>query len=160
MEWNNKVAAMHGMDVAFPFLDRDLLLLLMSLPGDMQTRNGIPKILLREGLRGILPEAIANRKWKADFSRLGNEGMERDFSRLLDCLRTEPAAFQWGYLEKQTLQRHLAGLSGRIRGAADCELTWALSDLLALELWLQVFIERRPAPDRASHTPCLAETTT
>jgi asparagine synthase (glutamine-hydrolysing) len=143
MEWNNKVAAMYDMDMAFPFLDRDLLSFLMSIPGNMQTWQGTPKALLREGLRGILPEAIANRRWKADFTHLVNEGMERDYSRMMDCLESGTAASRWGYVKEKVLQSHLQGLQGRIQGAATGEVAWALTDLLGLELWLQVFFDQR-----------------
>ena len=49
MESNDKAAAMYGMEMAFPFLDRDLLSFLMAIPGEMQTWNGVPKALLRRG---------------------------------------------------------------------------------------------------------------
>ena len=68
MEWDNKVAAMHGLEMAFPFLDRDLVSFLMRIPGELQTWQGVPKGLLREALRDVLPEAIAQRNWKADFT--------------------------------------------------------------------------------------------
>jgi asparagine synthase (glutamine-hydrolysing) len=143
MEWNNKVANMYGMEMAFPFLDRDLICFLMSIPGDVQTQDGVPKALLREGLRGILPDAIANRKWKADFTHLVNEGMERDFHGMLDCMQSGSAAINRGYVKRNALQEHLRRLQGQIREARTGELTWALTDLLGLELWLQVFFEPR-----------------
>jgi len=141
LEWNTKVAAMHGMDIAFPFLDRDLLTFLMSIPGDIQTWNGIPKALLREGMRGILPDAIVNRKWKADFTHLVNEGMERDYPKLLDSLETGAAAITWGYVDRSRLQDQLRSLREMIRKNATAEIAWSLADLLGLELWLQVFFE-------------------
>lgn len=158
MEWNNKVAAMHDMEMAFPFLDRDLLSFLMSIPGDVQTSKGVPKALLREGMRGILPDAIANRRWKADFTHLVNEGMERDYSQLLDCLQAGAATFKWGYVKGNILHEHLHRLRGQIRGAATCEATWALSDLLALELWLQVFFEQRCAGSESRFKEHVLET--
>ena len=141
LEWNTKVTAMHGMDIAFPFLDRDLLTFLMCIPGDMQTWNGIPKALLREGMRGILPDAIADRKWKADFTHLVNEGLERDFTQFLDCLESGGAAEAWGYVDRPRLREQLRELRGTIRTSATCEVSWALTDLLGLELWLQVFFD-------------------
>jgi asparagine synthase (glutamine-hydrolysing) len=145
MEWNNKVASMYEMDMAFPFLDRDLLSFLMNIPGDVQTWKGVPKALLREGMRGILPEAIANRKWKADFTHLVNEGMERDFPQMLGCLQTGSAAVDMGYVNRDALQDHLSRLQGQIRGASTAELSWTLTDLLGLELWLQVYFDQRSA---------------
>lgn len=150
LEWNTKVAAMHGMEIAFPFLDRDLLTFLMSIPGDAQTWKGIPKALLREGLRGILPDAIADRKWKADFTHLVNEGMERDYPRLLDSLENGAAATRWGYVDRPRLREQLRSLRGTIGEAATCEVAWSLTDLLGLELWLQVFFERGPNRDESA----------
>jgi hypothetical protein len=140
---------MHGMDIAFPYLDRDLLTFLMSIPGDVQTWNGIPKALLREGMRGILPDAIADRKWKADFTHLVNEGMEMDFEPLLDCLESGGAGEAWGYVDRPRLQEQLRELRGTVRASATCEVSWALTDLLGLELWLQVFFGDRTARDES-----------
>lgn len=149
MEWNNKIAAMFNMEMAFPFLDRELLSFLMSIPGDVQTWKGVPKALLREGMRGILPDAIANRKWKADFTHLVNEGMERDYQQMLDCLQSGAATTKWGYVKGSVLREHLQQLRGQIRKAATGEIAWTLADLLALELWLQVFFDPRRAKNES-----------
>ena len=140
LEWNNKVASMQGLEMAFPFLDRDLVSFLMSIPGDMQTWKGVPKAILREALRGVLPEAIRERRWKADFTHLVNEGMERDYPQLVQCLEAEEMAVKFGYIEEAVLRKNLVRMKDRIRGP-NCLVSWDLSDLLGLELWLQVFCE-------------------
>jgi asparagine synthetase B (glutamine-hydrolysing) len=138
MEWDNKVAAMHGVEIAFPFLDRDLVSFLMGIPGEIQTWKGIPKALLRAAMQDVLPDAIARRTWKADFSHLVNEGMARDFPRLVRCLEADGLAINLGYLDSGALRSELRRLKDRIRGPG-CEISWDLSDLLGLETWLQVF---------------------
>ncbi len=158
MEWNNKVANIYGLEMAFPFLDRDLLSFLMSIPGDAQTWKGVPKTLLREGMHGILPDAIANRKWKADFTHLVNEGMERDFQKMLDCMQSGSATINRGYVKRDALQEHLYRLRGQIQGAPTAELTWTLADLLGLELWLQVFLESRSARKESGTEEPILET--
>src|SRR5262249_13109486 len=67
MERNDKIAAMHSLDTAFPFLDRDLIAFLMAIPGEIQSRDGVPKALLRDACAHILPRSIARRRSKADF---------------------------------------------------------------------------------------------
>jgi asparagine synthase (glutamine-hydrolysing) len=133
MEWNNKMAAMHGMDAAFPFLDRDLMALVMSMPGEIVMRNGEPKALLREAMRGVLPEAIRTRTTKADFSHDTNREAADDYDTLVECLRAGRAA-AFGYVDASSmplLDRHRPDPS-----ADTATLTWAMTDLLALELWL------------------------
>lgn len=138
MEWDNKVASMHGLEIAFPFLDRDLLAFLMGIPGDMQTWNGIPKAILREAMRGVLPNPIRERRWKADFTDLVNAGMEQEYPQLVRCLQSDGMAIKLGYVKGDVLRKELARLKDRIRGPS-ADLAWSLSDLLGLELWLQTF---------------------
>ena len=61
MEWNAKTAARFGLDAAIPFMDRDLVAFLMSVPGEIQNRDGVPRALLRAAMRGVLPEAVRQR---------------------------------------------------------------------------------------------------
>ena len=77
MELNNKVASIYGLESAYPFLDRDLVAFLMAIPGEVQTRNGVPKALLRAALHGVLPDAITLRRSKGDFTHLVNEAVVR-----------------------------------------------------------------------------------
>ena len=134
MELNNKTAAMHGLEIAFPFLDRDLLAFLMAIPGEVQSWKGIYKGLLREGLRGVLPATIAGRTTKADFTSLVHEGLAEDHDRLMQRLRAGGMATALGYIE----DRRLTNATGAF-DASTCEPSWALTDFLALELWLSGF---------------------
>lgn len=140
MEWENKVAALHGLEMAFPFLDRDLLTFLMGIPGEVQTHQGVPKALLRHALQGVLPEAIAQRRWKADFTDLVNDGVERDYPQLIRCLDAHPRVAEFGYVNEHALRTHLDRLRAGLSGST-CASAWALSDLLGLELWLRTFCE-------------------
>jgi len=137
MEWNNKASAMHGLDIAFPFLDRDLVSFLMAIPGKMQSRGGVSKAILREAMRGVLPNGIRERRWKADFTDLVNEGMERDFQPLVRYLQSDSLATRLGYV-KGSVGEEITRLKDRIR-SDDCVMAWGLSGLLGLELWLRVF---------------------
>ncbi len=138
MEWENKVASMHGLDATFPFLDRDLVSFLMRIPGEIQTYRGVPKVLLREGLRGVVPDAIARRTWKADFTYLINGGMARDYEHLVDQLRSGAMAMIAGYVNQDLMSAELKHAKDRL-GGASADTAWSLSDLVGLEFWLQVF---------------------
>jgi len=141
LEWDNKVTAMHGLDMALPFLDRDFLSFLMNIPGEALTCHGIPKGLLRNALRGILPDTIADRRWKADFTHLVNAGMEQDFPTLARHLESGTAAVRRGYLNPSAIQALLSRYRDQLKNGT-CEAAWTLGDMLALELWLQMFIEK------------------
>src|SRR5262249_5708443 len=116
MESMNKVASMRGIEMAFPFLDRDLISFLMGIPGELQSRNGVQKWILREAMRGLLPTTIIERRWKADFTDVVNEGVERDYSKLVRHLRTHGAAVRLGYVEADVMTKELYKLKNHIRG--------------------------------------------
>src|SRR5262249_9445332 len=46
-EADEKLVTSCGIESATPFLDRDLIAYLMSIPGDIQNHNGVPRALLR-----------------------------------------------------------------------------------------------------------------
>lgn len=138
MEWNNKMAGRYGLDMAFPFLDRDLLAFLISIPGDMLTWKGVPKALLREAMKGILPDPIRKRTWKADFSQVVSEGMAEDYPQIARFLRASGRAVTLGYVNGQTVTRELDQMKAQL-GGPHSMVARSFSDFLALELWLEVF---------------------
>ena len=139
-EWENKTAAMYGLDFAVPFVDRDLVAYLMAIPGEVQTRGGVSKALLREALRGILPERIARRNTKSDFTGFVNDSLAREWDGLVACFHDGAAAARWGLVHAAAVRAGLNRLQGQPR-TADSRLVWSLSDLVGLESWLQTFFE-------------------
>ena len=150
------MGSMHGLEMAFPFLDRDLISFLIAIPGEMQTWKGVPKALLRETMRGVLPDAIAQRTWKGDFTHVVNEAMEQGYPQLLQCIEEGGMAVRLGYVKGDVVREELARVKDRIRGP-DCGVTWALSDLLGIELWLQAFFGDKAAYTMAAR--CTSECT-
>lgn len=60
--------AAHGIELRQPFHDRRLTEYLLGAPGHLFMRGGRRKHLLREAMRGVLPDAVRLRDTKADFS--------------------------------------------------------------------------------------------
>ena len=57
----------HGREVRLPFLSHELVEFIFSLPANFKIRNGWTKWILRETMKGKLPEAIVWRKEKVGF---------------------------------------------------------------------------------------------
>ena len=121
--------------MAFPFLDRDLVAFLMAIPGEMQSWKGIYKGMFREGLRGVLPAAIARRTEKADATSLVHDGLVNDHDRLTRRLSGRTLAVALGYVDARELRNIATGNLNASTGKA----SRALIDLFSLELWLQGF---------------------
>lgn len=149
MEWSNKVGAVLGVDVALPFLDRDLLAFLMAIPGDIQNWNGVPRGLLREAMQGVLPEPVRRRTWKGSFSSAVNQGVSQDFPTVARALSSDSLGVRLGYLDANRLAPEVAQLSAGLM-RPDCEASWNLADLFGFEVWLQVFLRDRSRRARSA----------
>jgi asparagine synthase (glutamine-hydrolysing) len=137
LEWNAKVTSAFGLNAAFPFLDRDLLAFLIRMPGDVQTPHGVPKALLRDACADLLPQAIVERRWKADFSALVNDGVRDDYDHIVATIECARSAVDSGYVTAGAVTR---GTGARVPDdRTDCRASWALKDLVGLELWLREF---------------------
>lgn len=145
LERHNKVAARQGLEVTFPFLDRDLVAFLMGCPGEFLCWQGVPRNLMRRAMQGILPAAIAGRRWKADFSHLINEGMGQDYPLVEQYLQSGMAAAEYGYIEAGQVAGELSRLKHRIdNNNRSCLAAWSIGDLLSLETWLRDYFATPP----------------
>lgn len=143
LEWHNKIGALYGLDAALPFLDRDLLAFLMAIPGEVQNQHGVPRALLREAMRGVLPESVRTRRGKADFSYLVNGGVRSDIVGISQALSPNSLGVRLGYLDAPRLAPAVARLSAGSLTGPDCGDSWDLADLFGLEVWLRVFFDGR-----------------
>ena len=133
MDWNNKSQAVTQIEHLYPFLDRGVIAFLCAIPGEVQMRGGIPKAMLRFGMRGLVPDSILGRRWKADFTHVGNAALAEAKDDLSVLLGVNSRAVVEGYLRAGAMPPPPAP------GAAD----FNGRDVLALEVWLRVFFGDR-----------------
>jgi asparagine synthase (glutamine-hydrolysing) len=143
IEWHNKVDALHGLDAGLPVLDRDLLAFMMAIPGEVQNPGGVPRGLLREAMRDVLPEKIRTRRSKGDFTGLVNAGITQDTPAIRRALSSDAPGVRLGYLDVARLSPAVERLSGASRTSNDCADSWDLADLLGFDAWLRIFLKPR-----------------
>jgi asparagine synthase (glutamine-hydrolysing) len=138
----NKQAAHFGIEVAYPFTDRELVAFIMAVPGGVLSPAGTYKGLFREAMRGILPEPIRLRFSKAGFTQLEIDATANLSSRGIEKLGASSMAVTRGYVDAGRLSleidRHRALLTGE-----DFAPARRLRQLYAFELWLREFFSPR-----------------
>jgi asparagine synthase (glutamine-hydrolysing) len=139
MEWNSRVAAMHGLEITFPYLDSDLVQFLMSIPGEIQSHDGVPRGLMRQAMRGLVPDAVVDRRSKGEFTQLANRSLEEDFSIIADILGPSSLAVQFGYVDGPALWPLLAQWRNALAAATSATLANRLLELCGMELLLREF---------------------
>lgn len=143
LENHSKQSAHYGLTPTFPFLDRDLVAFVLAVPGAILVRGGVPKALLREAVRGIVPEAIRARRTKGDFSAVINDAARQEFADITRLLAGKPLVVQFGYVEVDTMIAGFRRAEQELARSESCVATWRLADIVALELWLQEFFGGR-----------------
>jgi asparagine synthase (glutamine-hydrolysing) len=63
----SRMTARFGAEARYPFLDRRLFEFALALPVEQRSRDGVTKVVLREAMRGILPELVRTRATKVVF---------------------------------------------------------------------------------------------
>ena len=142
LRYGDRSSMAHSVELRLPFLDRRLAEFAFSAPPDFLYRNGMTKRMLRDAGRGIVPEAILERR---------------------DKIAYEPPQSSW--LTSLPFRERIADVlldrEARSRGlynAASIEAdlrrgTWrdprGIWRALNTELWLRLLVEDRPqAPER------------
>ena len=60
LERYEEAAAIHSLTVSHPFMDKRLVEFCLELPWDFRIHNGVPKWILRQAMKEMLPTAITD----------------------------------------------------------------------------------------------------
>ncbi|HSD77401.1 MAG TPA: asparagine synthase (glutamine-hydrolyzing), partial [Solirubrobacteraceae bacterium] len=125
----------HALEARSPLLDHEVMELAASIPADLKVRGGQKKWILRQALRGWLPDEILDRPKQGFSVPIGDwlRGELRDHVR--DVL-LDPGTLERGYFRADAvtglLDRHDSGHDG------EAKRIWAL---LMLELWHRELVD-------------------
>lgn len=68
LHWEDRDSMAHSIEARVPFLDHHLVEFVLGLTDSFKLHRGVTKRVLREGLKGVLPEAIRLRTSKLGFA--------------------------------------------------------------------------------------------
>lgn len=118
-----------------PFLDHPLVEWSWALPTNMKIRNGTTKYILRQAMRGILPDEILFRK-KMGFPVPVGRWLRGPQKRLLTDIVDSPRLHERNLFQpsvvRDIVQRHISGEWGME------QKVWSL---LNFELWARIFLD-------------------
>jgi asparagine synthase (glutamine-hydrolysing) len=79
-----------GVESRVPFVDHTLVEWMAKLPSSLRLSGGWSKRILREALRGVLPESIRSRRSKLYFSTPQSSWLAGPLSEWLTCTLSAP----------------------------------------------------------------------
>jgi len=116
----------------YPYLDRDLIEFLFSVPRDQLVRPGRRRSLMRRALRGVVPSEILERRRKAYITRGPTAALlaaSHEIAKLLD----QPLLSQYGYVDAERLRSSITSV---LSGHTPQDLSTVFR-AMALEIWLR-----------------------
>ena len=126
----------HSLEYRLPFLDYRLVEWLFSTPIEVKINNGTTKSVLREAMKGVLPEPVRNRRSKIGFSTPEDQWMRGHLKPFIlemfdsDSFKSRP------YFDHKAIRRSFDSHLGGHSDISTVIWTW-----INLELWLRRFVD-------------------
>jgi asparagine synthase (glutamine-hydrolysing) len=134
----DKMSMAESVEMRVPFLDRELVEYIESLPTGYKLRLGQRKAVLKRAMRGVLPTAVIRRKERGFATPVGRwlkDDVDHARHVLLDAPAIGRRFFDLSYVER-LVEEHRSGSADHTR---------KLFCLTSLELWGRRFLEEAPA---------------
>jgi asparagine synthase (glutamine-hydrolysing) len=129
----DKLSMAHSLESRVPFLDNELVDLMLSIPASVKLADGLSKGLLRKAMRGRLPENVLTRGKTGFVPPQGTWFMHGGY---VDSVLLSERALSRGLFKpeftRRLLEEHRAGTQNR---------RLVLWTLLCLEWWHRIFVD-------------------
>lgn len=119
----------HSLEARSPFLDHELVEFAATLPGELKLQGLGGKVVLKQALRGILPDEILDRK-KMGFGVPLVRWFREEMRDLPAEILLDPATVRRGYFRREELERII-----REHQEEQTDHSLRLWVLLQLEMW-------------------------
>ena len=144
-EMVERSSAAFGLEIRCPFYDRRLIEFCFAIPEEQRRRPGWTKFVMRNAMRGLLPDVVRTRLTKANFSESFFSALRRpDVKDLFSApLRIESMGWVDGKQVREAYRGTFQALADLgINSREAYRYLWPLWAALGLELWLNHAILR------------------
>jgi asparagine synthase (glutamine-hydrolysing) len=145
LTYSDKLTAAASVEGRVPFLDNEVVEFAAKLPPNLKLRGLTGKYLLRQAMRGQVPDSVILRR-KAGFGAPVRKWLRDELRPMVHDLLSVDVLRRRGYFEPSAVERLVHDNES---GIADQPLrVWAL---LTLEVWHRIFLDSRLPVDQAAN---------
>ncbi|MDN7023948.1 asparagine synthase (glutamine-hydrolyzing) [Methanoculleus sp. FWC-SCC1] len=112
LHWEDRNSMAHSVESRVPFLDYRLVEFIMGLPEEYRIDAGVTKRVLREAMKGILPENVRMRMDKMGFYTAEEHWIRHEGPEIVRKLLREAVDASEGVLKEEAVERLDRMLSG------------------------------------------------
>jgi len=140
---DDKLSMAHSVEARVPFLDNELVDYVTRIPAEFKLRPKESKVVLREAMRGLLPDETIFRR-KQGFTPPDQTWYKGASLAYIRDLILGPRAIERGYFQPSYIEKILDDhLNDRRNNRF---LIWSL---ICFEWWNRLFVDREPLPEPA-----------
>jgi len=138
----DRVSAAFSTETRLPYLDHRIVEFSFSLPETQKIKNGWSKFVLRNSVKGFIPESVRMRKKFATPIPLDRwmNGLDKEIRQILSSDRFRERKFFKSARVLDFYDRYCSGGLSRPERQFYGEMLWRI---LNLELWLEVFFDQQ-----------------
>ena len=146
LAYSDKLSMACSLEVRVPFLDNEVVDLLLRIPPELKIKGSTQKYILRQAMKGILPDSVLRRR-KAGFGLPVRSWLKGDLSEMLGDLLSEQRLRRRGLFNANAVAKMI-----RDNDEGRRDYTFQLWGLLSLELWHELFADgtRSVSQDKAA----------
>jgi asparagine synthase (glutamine-hydrolysing) len=133
----DRISMAFSIETRVPFLDHRLVEYVFSLPVNQRIKNGWTKFILRNAMKGVLPEKIRKRRSKIGFATPEVQW----FMELKDKIRGVLSSKRFGNRKYFNQEEVLRLFDEFCEGKLDDDYTRVFWRILNLEIWFEVFFD-------------------
>jgi len=140
LHYEDRNSMAFSIEARLPFLDYRLVEFAFGLPAEQKIRGGVSKAILRNSMRGVLPEAVRTRKDKMGFVTPEAIWFRTVLKNTVTEIIASESFSERGYFNvrevKESFRRHCEG---------KINISATIWRWVNLELWCRTFVDQEPA---------------
>ena len=137
LHYCDAISMAHSIESRLPFMDFRLVEFVFSLPTEFKIRDGNNKVLLKEAVRGTVPDAILDNPYKLGFVVPIRQWFRDQSDEIVYPVLMSDKCRRRGLLEPRALERAL-----RLHSSGRIDLSSHIFRWLTLELWCQEVLDQ------------------
>lgn len=135
LHFTDRMSMAHSLEVRVPYLDYRLVEQSALIPSTQKVRGLTTKLVLKEAAKGIVPDAIANKRKIGFFSQTTNAWLDRHLAGAMGTYLLDPGARTAAFLDRGGVERLIRSHSAK----TDKQRGRLLLAIFMLEVWLSTF---------------------
>ena len=151
LRFYDRLSMAHGVESRMPFMDWRLVTYSFGLPDNAKIGGGFTKRILRESMRGTMPESLRTRKLKTGFTSPMPNWFNDGLDLFVQAEVSKPSFADHPAWDATAVREFVAQRTGRRSWSLrDCYAVWPI---VQANLWHNSFFVDKPAlaPDLPAH---------